>query len=150
MTSNRKMTPEEWQEAEAMARRGTCNKEIARHFGISHGSVRQRAYAHDWQTPDRIARKQRKAERQGRCEVSPETGLAASKGGLTFASLGVDREALRASAQRGGQEFRAALEKVLRRALAESIAGIPLPRTIGEWAKMVDLLCKLERNGVGG
>ena len=78
MTGKRTMSTDDWREAEAMAMQGANYKQIAGHFDITHGSVRQRAYKHDWQTPERIARKERlvaRLARQGGGEGSPETGV---------------------------------------------------------------------------
>ena len=147
MTAKRKMTPEAWSEAEAMAMRGVSYKAIARHFGISHGSVRQRASREDWQTPDQIARKRSKAARlarEGVGEASAETGTGGNKGGGTLA-VWTDRDALLAAAQRGPKAFGEALAAVARRTLAEGAAAIPVPRTIAELGRWVDILYKTSR-----
>ena len=56
-----------------------------------------------------------------------------------------DNEALLAAIERGPQEFRAELRRTAQLAIAESIAAIPPPRTIGELAKWVDILYKTDR-----
>ena len=66
------MTAADWREAKALAVQGTKYEEIALRFGIAVVTLRQRARDHDWQTPGRIAHKQRMAK-QGVVQVAPQT-----------------------------------------------------------------------------
>ena len=159
-TATRTMAKADWREAEAMAMRGTSLAEIARRFDIRHATVRQRASRCDWQTPDRIARKQRLAARlvkQGVIPASPGTVTEAPepspKGEAKGDGLASLWGALLSAAEGGDPvEFQQALKGLTRSIIAKGASNISAPRTINELRTMVDVLAKAEnltRNAPG-
>lgn len=141
------MTAADWREAEAMAMRGTTLAEIARRFGIRHATVRQRASRCDWQTPDRIARKQRMAARlakQGLIPAAPQTVTEAPERPAEGEGLGPFAAELQAAAEGEPREFRDMLKRLARAAIAEGAAKLPAPRTLNDLRTLVDVLAKVE------
>ena len=139
------MSKADWREAEAMAMRGMSLAGIARRFGIRDATVRQRASRCEWPTPDRIARKKRMAARlakEGLLDASEETVTTPTVS--TEASPVPDNfsETLLAAIQTDPEQFRQAIARAAQTSLAESASNIPLPRTLGEWSRMVDILVK--------
>ena len=56
----RRLTPDQWREAEALAVEGVRWEEIATRFGETVATLRRRASVEeDWQTPGRVAWKER-------------------------------------------------------------------------------------------
>jgi len=127
----RRLTPDQWREAEALAVEGVRWEEIAPRFGVTVATLRRRARVEDWQTPGRVAWK---ARGQGAARRPAET-VAQAGGGTALARL---QEALLAAGQARPEDFRQALTQLFQAVLAESAPNIPLPRTLGEWTKLHD------------
>ena len=124
---------------------GASYPEIAKAFNITAGSVRQRASSKDWQTPARLRRKQAMAAR-----LAKEGLLDASSVTVTTPTVSTGAppvpdnfsETLLAAIQTDPEQFRQAIARAAQTSLAESASNIPLPRTLGEWSRMVDILVK--------
>jgi hypothetical protein len=116
--------------------------------GIKVDTIKKRSQIDKWKTPAR-----RMALKEGR--AAPLTnGVEISKGGdlsipFNEQALAPFRDKLLDAAKAGPEPFRKAVQDAARVAMAESIAVIPLPRTIAEWKAMQDILEKAEKSPDG-
>ena len=135
------MTPDQWHEAEALAVQGVKYEQIGRRFGVSVGTLRQRARDHDWQTPGRVAWKCGREE-HGVVVAAPETPAELSELKETGAALVPFQEALKAAAGVNPQAFQHALADYAQALIAEGAPNIPPPRSAGELSRINDLYRK--------
>jgi len=133
--TSRRLTPDQWREAEALAVRGARWEEIATRFGVTVATLRRRARAEDLQTPGRVAWKERG---QGAARRPAEAVAQAGGGDGVGTALARLQETLSAVARARPDEFRQALIHAMQAVLAESAPNIPLPRTLSEWTKLHD------------
>ena len=146
------LSPAQWAGIRARAEAGEMQSTLALQYGLHVKTVQLRAQREDWQTPNRLQAKARKAKREGVTPLSENTEsseLTETGGKLVSPanqsppnSLKAMKARLAASAGTDPQAFQAALAGLAEDLIAEGMRDLEPPRTVSEAAKLNDLVRK--------
>ena len=146
-----------WAAARQAVENGATYPEVCKRFGLKLSTLRNKSFREQWDSVHRKLKNGNKAtpfegapdfsERDACSQNAQNSGIRGITEFCSDEALIPDRRTLRDAAREGREPFRKALQDVARTALAESVAMIPLPRTMGEWKQMVEILDKAEKMG---
>jgi hypothetical protein len=148
---------ETWKSAREAIENGEGYPLVAERFGMRLTTLKRRASMERWESParrkngsGRVTGSARPPEIFGEHTdryVKDSADSEISETSVAMEALAPYRKSLLLAANEGPEAFREALKRTARTALAESVADIPLPRTIGEWSQMVAVLERAEKMG---